>query len=239
MRELIRADTGVRPHEVERGPAAHRVPGTRRAAQYSLAGILRLWELAAVPMGVLGWVVCPRLVPTAEADPLRAGATRLALFASGLAWQFILSLIIVRREEGNRRWPTVKRRLRLTAPREPATSEPRPRLWLWVVPFLVAVALVELVLSPPLEHAWVSVFPFFAEPQAGSFAAIFQSPEIVARLEGTWWFLALFVIQAAFNTILGEELFFRGVLLPKMDAVFGRRAWPAGRAGRGSPTGRR
>jgi membrane protease YdiL (CAAX protease family) len=227
MREVIRADTGVCPNEVEREPAAHRVPGTRRAAQYSLAGVLGLWALAAVPMGILGWVVSPRLAPTAGADLVRAGATRLALLTLGLVWQFILTLIIVRREEGNLRWATVRRRLRLTAPREPATGEPRPRLWLWVAPFLVAVALVDLVLSSPLEHAWVSVFPFFAEPQVGRFTALFQSPEIVARLAGAWWFLALFVIQAAFNTILGEELFFRGVLLPKMDAVFGRRAWVA------------
>jgi len=44
---------------------------------------------------------------------------------------------------------------------------------------------------------------------------------------GAWWFLALFVIQAIFNTVLGEELLFRGVLLPKMEGVFGRGSWVA------------
>jgi uncharacterized protein len=39
--------------------------------------------------------------------------------------------------------------------------------------------------------------------------------------------LALFVIQAAFNTIFGEEFLFRGVLLPKMEGVFGRFSWVA------------
>jgi uncharacterized protein len=96
-----------------------------------------------------------------------------------------------------------------------------------VVPFLVAVAVVELVLNTPLENAWVSLFPFLAEPAGTSAAAFFQSREVLARLEGAWWFLALFVIQAAFNTILGEELLFRGVLLPKMEAVFGRWSWVA------------
>jgi uncharacterized protein len=70
-----------------------------------------------------------------------------------LVWLFVLSMIIVRREEGDLRWATVKRRLRLNAPREPATGEPRASLWLWVVPFLVAVAVVELVLGSPLEDA--------------------------------------------------------------------------------------
>jgi membrane protease YdiL (CAAX protease family) len=30
-----------------------------------------------------------------------------------------------------------------------------------------------------------------------------------------------------FNTILGEELLFRGILLPKMNGVFGKRDWVA------------
>jgi uncharacterized protein len=178
-------------------------------------------------MGILGWVASPLLAPGFGSDPLGAGVTRLMLLTLGLIWLFVLSMIIVRREEGNLRWATVKRRLRLNAPREPATGEPRARLWLWAVPFLVAVAVVELVLDTPIENAWVSVFPFLAEPAGYSFDAIFRSQEILERLEGAWWFFALFVFQAAFNTILGEEFLFRGVLLPKMEGVFGRRSWVA------------
>jgi uncharacterized protein len=37
----------------------------------------------------------------------------------------------------------------------------------------------------------------------------------------------LFVISAVFNTILGEEFLFRGVLLPRMEGVFGRWSWVA------------
>src|ERR671924_1736541 len=81
-----------------------------------------------------------------------------------------------------------KRRLRLSTPREPATGEPRARLWLWVVPFLVAATVVQLTLSSPMENVWVSVFPFFEEPAGYSFAAIFGSQEILGRLEGAWWF---------------------------------------------------
>jgi membrane protease YdiL (CAAX protease family) len=136
-------------------------------------------------------------------------------------------MITVRQEEGDLRWATVKQRLRLNAPRELTTGEPRPRLWLWVVPFLVVVTVVEVVLASPIDNAWVSVFPFFAEPACYSFDAIFQSQEILARLEGAWWFFAAFVIMSVFNTILGEEFLFRGVLLPKMEGVFGRWSWVA------------
>src|SRR5215204_4256289 len=175
----------------------------RRSEQYSLAKILGIWVLAAAPMGILGWIVFPLLAPDSESDPLGFGVTRLVLLALGLVWLFVLSMIIVRREEGDLRWATVKRRLRLNTPRDPATGRPRARLWLWVVPFLVAVAVVELVLNTPLENAWVSVFPFLAAPQGYGQDAIFGSQEILRRLEGAWWFFALFVVQAVFNTILG------------------------------------
>ena len=211
----------------ERESTVQGPPRERQSEQYSLAKILGIWALAAVPMGILSWIVFPLLAPDVGSDPLGSGVTRVVLLTLGLIWLFVLSMIIVRREEGDLRWATLKRRLRLNAPRDPITGQSRPRLWLWVVPFLVAVAVVELVLDPPIENAWVSVFPFFAEPQGHSLDAIFQSQEILARLEGAWWFLALFVTQAAFNTILGEEFLFRGVLLPKMEGVFGRGSWVA------------
>jgi uncharacterized protein len=215
------------PGGVERESTVQGLSSGWQGEQYSLAKILAIWALATVPMGVLGWIALPLLASDSGSDPLGFGVTRLVLLALGLVWVFVLSMIIVRREQGELRWTTVKRRLRLNTPREPATGRPRARLWLWVVPFLVAVAVVELVLNTPLENAWVSVFPFLAEPQGYGGEAIFESQEILARLEGAWWFFALFVIQAAFNTILGEEFLFRGVLLPKMEGVFGRFSWVA------------
>ena len=196
--------------------------------QYSLAKILGIWALATAPMGILGWIVFSLLAPDFESDPLGSGVTRVVLLTLGLVWLFVLSMIIVRREEGDLRWATLKRRLRLNAPREPSTGVPRAMLWLWVIPFLVGVVVIELVLASALENAWVSVFPFLAEPQGGySFDAILGSQEVLQRLVGAWWFFALFVILSVFNTILGEEFLFRGVLLPRMEGVFGRGSWVA------------
>jgi uncharacterized protein len=199
----------------------------RRSEQYTLAKILGIWALAAAPMGILGWIVSPLLAPDFETDPLGSGVTRVALLTLGLIWLFVLSMIIVRQEEGNLRWATVKRRLRLNTPREPTTGQPRARLWLWVVPFLVAVVVVELVLNTAIENTWLSVFPFLAEPEGYSLGAILGSQEVLQRLVGAWWFFALYVVTAVFNTILGEEFLFRGVLLPRMEGVFGRGSWVA------------
>ena len=108
----------------------------------------------------------------------------------------------------------------------PATGRPRARLWLWVVPFLVAIAVVELVLNTPLENAWVSSSRSLRSlrPRLRRVLRIASDP---AAVEGAWWFFALFVVHAVFNTILGEEFLFRGVLLPQMEGVFGRWSWVA------------
>jgi len=47
-----------------------------------------------------------------------------------------------------------------------------------------------------------------------------------AQLVGAWGFYGLFLVLAVFN-ILGEEFLFRGVLLSKMEGVFGKWDWVA------------
>ncbi len=152
--------------------------------QYSLAGILGIWALAAIPMAILSWIVFPALSPNLSSDPLGFGVTRTVLLSLGLIWLFVLSMIIVRMEEGDLRWATVKRRLRLNAPRYPTTGEARRRLWLWVIPLLAVILVWEFVLTSYVTKLWVSVFPFLAEPVGYSFGSIFQSQEILHRLVG-------------------------------------------------------
>ncbi len=81
--------------EVESEPARERASSERHNQQYSLATILGIWALAAVPMGILGWIVAPLLAPDVESDPLGAGVARLALLMLGLIWLFVLSMLIV------------------------------------------------------------------------------------------------------------------------------------------------
>jgi CAAX protease family protein len=195
--------------------------------QYTLWQILGIWALAALPMGILSWVVFPAVSPDFRVDPLGAGVTRLVLLTIGLIWLFILSMIIVGKEEGDLRWATIKRRLRLNTPRDPKTGETRRRLWLWVIPVMIASVGFDLALVPIVQKLWVSLFPFLAEPLGYGMGTVLGSQEILERLVGAWWFFGLFVVLSVFNVFLGEELFFRGVLLPKMEGVFGRWSWVA------------
>ena len=198
-----------------------------RMEQYGLWQILGIWALAAIPMGILAWVVFPAVSPDFNTNPLGAGATLFALMTVGLIWEFVLSMIIVWKEEGDFRWATIKRRLRLNAPQDPTTGKTRRRLWLWVIPFLIASIIYDLALTPSINKLSVSIFPFLAMPASfPNFALIFQSQEILNSLVGAWWFFGLIVVSNVFNP-LGEDFLFRGVLLPKMEGVFGRWSWLA------------
>ena len=194
--------------------------------QYTLWQILGIWALAALPMGILSWVVFPAVSPDFSSDPLGAGVTIFVLLTAGLIWLFVLSMIIVRKEEGDLRWATVKRRLHLNVPQDPRTGEARRRLWLWVIPFIIGNVVWGVAITPIAEKIWVSVFPFLAEAPGHSSAALFESPEILQQLVGAWWFFGLLVVFSIFN-VLGEEFLFRGVLLPRLQGVFGKWNWVA------------
>lgn len=197
-----------------------------RGTQYSPAQILGVWAAAALPMALLGWVANPLLAPYVDPAVGLRGTARFLVMTVGLMWQFALSLIIVYREAGNLRWPTIKERLWLNAPRDPKTGEPRRKLWLWLLLFVPLFPALAFTVGPVLSRLWVSIFPFLAEPQAYSVSEFMSSPETRARLVGAWWFFGLFVVLAVFN-IFGEEFLFRGVLLPRMSGVFGRWDWVA------------
>ena len=202
-------------------------PAATEAPRYGLLRVLGIWAAAALPMGILGWVVAPALTPDMEANPVGAVVTRYSVLTVGLIWQFMLSLIIVYRGEGDLRWTTIRRRLRLNTPRDPHTGEPRRKLWLWAIPLVLLIALWGMLLAPQLTHLWTSLFPFLAEPAGFALNSILGSPAGQAKFVGAWSVLAVFAVNAVFNTVLGEEFLFRGVLLPKMHGVFGRWDWVA------------
>lgn len=195
--------------------------------QYTLPQILGIWVAATLPMAVLGWLVNPLLAPVIDPRIGIDGITRVILLTLGLIWQFVFSLWIVRSEMGMLTWATIRRRLWLNSPRDPQTGRPNKKLWLWLLPLFLVLFAIEFGISPVLNERWVAFFPWFAEPPAYSMATFMRSPDNQAQLVGAWWFLALFLILAVFNTFLGEEFLFHGVLLPRMQGVFGQWDWVA------------
>ena len=183
--------------------------------QYSVAQILGVWAAAALPMGVLAWIVAPIL------DDHLSGAGRvpmikalLLVLTAGMVWQFALVAVLVWREQGTFRWPVVRDALWLRAPRSPKTGKIGGKVWWVLVPFSLLFA-VEAVL------------PVFDAPENRDFASFVNSDVGHAFLSGAWGWFALIVVMQIFNTVLGEELLFRGLLLPRMRRAFGRGDWAA------------
>ncbi len=169
--------------------------------QYSKAGVLGVWCAAALPMGALAWIVAPAIAGD-DGDIVPA---LIGCLTAGLVWQFLLVLIL----NGFS--------LRGLWLQRPSTSDGRRggRLWLWVLPFVLGFGALQLV---PFK------LPIVADHDFGAFLA---SDDGQTLLHGNWGLFALIVVMFFFNTVLGEELLFRGLLLPRMRAAFGRADWAA------------
>src|SRR5438270_1043422 len=101
--DSARADSVARAPEVrdEDRPGLGR-SGDRYEAvrQYSLGKILAVWAAAAIPMGVLAWIVAPWLSDRIGGrDPFIESL--LICFIVGLLWQLVMVLFLVRREQGS------------------------------------------------------------------------------------------------------------------------------------------
>ena len=146
--------------------------------QYSLRKILLVWAAAAIPMALLGWVVAPAVA----SDPQKPGFERPAVLTAGLAWQFVLVMILLYQETGTLRWSVVRQRLWLTTPRSPKTGAPWARLWWWIVPVILLTTLFELQFSGMVTRLWGSWFPFLAEPHGFDLGALLSTPAAKAQL---------------------------------------------------------
>ena len=184
--------------------------------QLRIRGILAVWAAAALPMAVLAWLVAPVLESrfAGEGNVPMAKALIVSL-AIGMVWQFVLVATLVRREQGTLRWATVRQALWLRSPRSPRSGRIGGRVWLIVIPLIVAfTAVQELVAIVPA-------------PGNREFATLLESDAGKAFLDGAFGWYALILVLFLFNTVLGEELLFRGYLLPRMNGVFGRGDWVA------------
>jgi membrane protease YdiL (CAAX protease family) len=184
----------------------------RALPQLGLRGIIGVWAAAALPMGLLAWVVAPLLADQLSGPNALIRALIIALTA-GLVWQFVFVMALVRREQGSLSLPVLRDALWLHRPRSPKTGRRGGKLWLVVVPLIVASAAEAAMVIPG--------------PAARELGEFLGSDAGESFLAGAWGWFAIIAVLAVFNTALGEELLFRGYLLPRMNGRFGRRDWLA------------
>jgi membrane protease YdiL (CAAX protease family) len=184
--------------------------------QYSLKKILIIWFLSAMPMGVLAFVITPWVV---EITNWPAVIIYWIAVNIGLVWQFVLSLIILKRDGHALNWQTVVGRMKYQRPVHPKTGKPGYWLLLWTIPFIVLSALIQSgVISLPDADSLVA-------PLIQHLPKYDLSGLSAAEYKGAWWMLGLFMSTSVFNYFLGEEFMYRGILLPKMKGVFGKWDW--------------
>ena len=171
---------------------------------------------AALPMALMMWVVGPILAHHVD-GPQALTRTVVGALTVALVWQFVFVMVLVPVREylticGGR--PSA-RSLWLLPPRSPWT-----RTCGW---------------SPVARHhpADPRRGPRGVHPSAPAsrrprnFGVIMRSDGFQHFMRGSWLWFAVLVTMFVFNTVLGEELLFRGYLLPRMHGVFGERDWIA------------
>lgn len=179
-------------------------------------GLLRSAAYFGVPatvfsvslLGLLPWMV-------------RAGLGGLAVFAVAFSGPLVLLLcaaLIAYRLEGRAwTWESFRDRMRL--------RRLSGRDWLWTVALIVASPLLGLVVSPLVDA--LSAVQFYTAPPelVGFMSGISEGRLGGTPLLGRWDILLWTVLVLVVFNIGGEELWWRGVILPRQELAFGRWAW--------------
>ena len=183
-------------------------------SQYSVRQVVGIWALAAIPMGLLAWVAAPAIASSWEGGGNGLLRALLVCLTGGLVWQGILTLVLVFAEQGNVRLSTLQRALWLRQPVSPRNQKVGGKVW-----WMLGIGLVALSAT--------SGIPLVNVVAERDFETVLKTDAGEAFFHGNWAWFAVVVALVVFNTVLGEEILFRGLLLPRMEGAFGRFAWVA------------
>jgi membrane protease YdiL (CAAX protease family) len=200
-----RATRPQQPKEAQRGEA--------QPTQYSPTTVLAVWAAATAPMAALAWYVAPRLAEALH-GPTALPRALIPSLTAGMLWELLLVLLLVWREQKTLRWSVLTSVLWLRPPRSPRSGKRGGRLW-WVLVPLIGIFAAEEVL------------PALPTPPSRDLGLFLGSHAGQQFMSGNWPWLAVLVVMFILNTVLGEELLFRGLLLPRMSGAFGRGDWVA------------
>lgn len=182
-------------------------PAEVRIRQYRPVQIAAVWLAAAAPMGLGAWLLAPAWAGGHTGT--RFGEALLYVLTAGLVWQCVLTVALAAVEQRTVRPAVLRKALWLQVPSTP-DGRRGGRLWWWVPVTVLAFGAVQFApIDPP--------------PVAGrDFGELLGSDAGQGLLHGNWGLFAVIVVAQVFNTVLGEELLFRGLLLPRMRGVCGR-----------------
>ncbi len=188
--------------------------------QYSLLKILSIWALVAVPMPLLAFWVAPAVAAKGTINPL---LLIWYFMIAGMIWQFILSVGLLYQELETMSWAAICERIWLKKPSDPKTGKTSFKFFWWLIPAFAFYAAFEMT---PLVDI-IGRLILIPLPMLASLPDLNLADLASEDFVGDWWLMAVAVVSCVFNYVLGEELLFRGILLPKMRGVFGKWDWAA------------
>lgn len=166
------------------------------------------------------WVIAPAIA---------AALRQPYLIAYLICWGttescFLTASLVAYRAEGNPpHWESFIDRYRLNRPRK------SDMVWSLIVLALMLITFQALAFSAQ----WLASIPAFAphpsfpaELTPNALANIVPGMFMGMSLKGAWWLVVLYAIGWIFN-ILGEELWYRGFMLPRQELVPTHLGWLA------------
>jgi membrane protease YdiL (CAAX protease family) len=154
---------------------------------------------------------------------MRRGVAPLVIFnvtfGGPLALMLAAALVAVRREGQAGSWAALRRRMRL----EPMG----PSGWAWTAA-LCAFALLPFSLVAWMRPWLVQVHLYTRPDEFSRFMGMFTGGAHVflgIPLAGQWWVLAYYIAMLMVLNIGGEELWWRGYILPRQERALGAWAW--------------
>ena len=106
----------------------------------------------------------------------------------------------------------------------------RGKAWLWIISGFLVAFLGNGALS--FTARWIAGIPIFAPPAALAYLDPRATPQLSytrfmdVPLLGNWWVLVTVFLLLVVN-IFGEELWWRGYILPRQELSHGKGAWIA------------
>jgi len=143
--------------------------------------------------------------------------TFFVTFGLPLAGMLAAAFVFYRREGNPWTWVAFRDRMRL---QQPTASD-----WLWTV-VLIAIAMLGGMAIQPLAKLFAGIH-FYTAPQ--EFVAVMTGVQDGTfggmSMHGRWDIFAMMFVCLLVLNIGGEELWWRGIILPRQELAFGKWAW--------------
>ncbi|RJP53226.1 MAG: CPBP family intramembrane metalloprotease [Anaerolineaceae bacterium] len=191
--------------------------------QLSWAGLVGLFALPVGWWFIVLHVIGPRLLPSITTPEGEINGYALNLISlSCYLFEFLLAAYVLRREGQTLTWSTLKIRLNL--------YWGDWKTWmLFIILLVVGVALTFPLMATSKITALAAPPPDWFPASQNPLKELKGIEDALPGVEfkGNYLFLTLFIFTGVMN-ILGEDTLYRGVLIPKLHGLFGKRVWLVG-----------